>query len=111
MKKLYDQGLLRFDHWLCLRQGKHDRHGLRRRILAEISPEDYARSRHEAPRNLWRSLRTPLFVLLMILIAGLSWAAGGSMKALSAVLVGTVALLGQIMQLINFARGAGTPKS
>jgi hypothetical protein len=47
----------------------------------------------------------------MILIAGLSWAAGGSMKALSAVLVGTVALLGQIMQLINFARGAGTPKS
>jgi hypothetical protein len=38
------------------------------------------------------------------LIAWLSWAAGGSMKAISAILVATVAVLSQLAQLFNFAR-------
>jgi hypothetical protein len=68
--------------------------------------------RSTATRGVWKTIGLPLFIVLMILIAWLSWAAGGTMKALSAILLATIAFLGQISQLVSIARTgfSGTPK-
>jgi hypothetical protein len=77
-------------------------------ILRRESESDLERLQREAGDSPWRTIRGPLFIVIMVVIAWLSWAAGGSMKALMAVLVATAAFLGQIVQLVNFARGGGT---
>lgn len=69
---------------------------------------EFERQQTDAARGVWKNIRGPLFILLMVLVAWLSWAAGGSMKALSAVLVATAAFLGQIGQLVNFIRSGGS---
>jgi hypothetical protein len=85
---------------------------LKEPILHAAPGSEFAKWQRQASDSVWRTIRGPLFVVLMVLIAWLSWAAGGSMKALMAVLVATVAFLGQLLQLVNFARGNGAaPKS
>jgi hypothetical protein len=77
-------------------------------ILHAESESDFESWQREARDSPWRAIRVPLFIVIMVMIAWLSWAAGGSMKALMAVLVATAAFLGQIVQLVNFARGGAT---
>jgi hypothetical protein len=66
-----------------------------------------------AGKSPWRSAGPVAFIILMIVIAWLSWAAGGTMKALSAILLATVAFLGQVGQLLTIARSGflNAPKS
>jgi hypothetical protein len=65
-----------------------------------------------ATKGTWKTVGPPLFIVLMVVIAWLSWSAGGTMKAVSAILLATVAFLGQMSQLIAMVRSGfmGTPK-
>jgi hypothetical protein len=74
-------------------------------LIRSVAVETHMDSVHNnAIRSPWRSIGPVVFILVMIVIAWLSWAAGGTMKALSAILLATVAFLGQIGQLVNIAR-------
>jgi hypothetical protein len=77
-------------------------------ILHAERDSDFLKWQRDAGDSTWRTIRGPLFIVIMVVIAWLSWAAGGSMKALMAILVATAAFLGQIVQLVNFARGSST---
>lgn len=97
------EGLIRLDPWPVLASPD-----LKDSILHAESESDFERWQREAGDSAWRTIRGPLFIVIMVVIAWLSWTAGGSMKALMAVLVATAAFFGQIAQLVNFARG-GAP--
>jgi hypothetical protein len=79
-----------------------------RSVDTKAFSEELART---ADKGTWRRIGPPLFVLLMVLIAWLSWAQGGVLKALSAIVIATGAFLGQIMQLLSLARTGFAPKS
>ena len=103
LEKPMREGLIRLDPWPVLASPD-----LKDSILHAESESDFERWQREAGDSPWRTIRGPLFIVIMVVIAWLSWTAGGSMKALMAVLVATAAFLGQIVQLVNFARGGAT---
>ena len=103
MEHLLAAGLIQLDPWPELRWPE-----LRPVVLASESAGEFARWQRDASKGAWRTVRVPLFVLLMVLVAWLTWAAGGSMKAMYAILLASVAFLGQLAQLFNFARTGGT---
>jgi len=82
-------------------------------LIRAAAVETHMDSVHSAAgKSPWRTIGPVVFIILMMVIAWLSWAAGGTMKALSAILLATVAFLGQIGQLVNIARAGflGAPK-
>jgi hypothetical protein len=103
LEKPLSADLIKLDHWPEPRTDD-----LKERILHAERESDFKDWQRAAGNSPWRTIRGPLFIVLMVVIAWLSWAAGGSMKALLAILVATGAFLGQIVQLVNFARGGGT---
>jgi hypothetical protein len=73
-------------------------------VLRAQSRSDFAELQNKATRSAWKTAGPIVFIVLMVFIAWLSWTAGGVMKAVSAILLATVAFLGQIAQLIAMAR-------
>ncbi len=106
VKDLLAQNFIRLNPWPVLANDDFKEY-----ILQAHTPAEYGQWQHEAAKGLWRTVRIPLFIFLMIVIAWLSWAAGGSMKAISAILAATVAFIGQLAQLLNFARGNASSSS
>ena len=105
---LSHKGLIRIDRYPRLARPELEP------LIRAAAVETHMDSVHSgAAKSPWRSMGPVVFILLMIVIAWLSWAAGGTMKALSAILLATVAFLGQIGQLVNIARSGflGGPKS
>jgi hypothetical protein len=78
---------------------------LRKLVLNAEPATAFADLQNRASKGAWKIIGPALFIGLMIMVAWLSWAAGGIMKAVSAILLATVAFLGQIAQLIALARG------
>jgi hypothetical protein len=109
VKKLLEKGLVKLDPWPKLSWDESEA----RLVLGAEKPDDFQAWEKAAAKGAWQTIRPVLFIVLMVLIAWLSWAAGGSMKALSAILLATGAFLAQLSQLVNFVRGGfgGTPKS
>jgi hypothetical protein len=106
IQTLLDSQLIRLNPWPTLRWEE-----LKPLILRAQSAAEFEQWQRDARRGTWKTVRIPLFILLMVIIAWFSWAAGGSMKALSAILAAAIALLTQLVQLFNFARGSGAQKS
>jgi hypothetical protein len=104
---LLKRDLIRIDPYPRLRSAE-----IGRFIRCVETNAHFEELRSTATRGVWKTIGLPLFIVLMILIAWLSWAAGGTMKALSAILLATIAFLGQISQLVSIARSgfSGTPK-
>jgi hypothetical protein len=107
--ELLERRLVHLDPWPKVRWPKK----VEPLILHAQTTDEFHAWERNATRGLWRTLRPILFIALMVLIAVLSWAAGGSMRALSAILVATAAFLGQLSQLAGFIRGglSSPPKS
>jgi len=101
--RLFAEGLIHLAPWPALRWPE-----LEQLILRSETAREFAQWQKDAAKGVWKTIRVPLFIFLMVLIAWLSWAAGGSMKAISAILLAAVALLSQLTQLFNFAR-TGVP--
>jgi hypothetical protein len=76
---------------------------------AETS-RDFAEWQRAASQSVWRSVRTPLLIVLVLVVGWLVWTAGDYVQAFSAVLVAAIALLGQLGQVMNLVRGAGQGK-
>lgn len=60
-------------------------------------------------KSAWKAIRLPLLISLIAFVLWIAWSAGSTLEILSAVLGGTVALLGQITQIFNFGRSAAAP--
>jgi hypothetical protein len=81
-----------------------------REIIKAVKPADLSAWQRAATTSTWRTVRTPLFVVLAALVGWLTWSAGGSMKIVSTILVGGIAFLGQLLQLFSLARSPTSAK-
>jgi len=78
---------------------------LRRFILGAETRQLFERWSQDAQTGIWQTLRVPLFVVLMLLVAWMAYSAGDVFKAASAVLAGTLGFLGQAVRAMSFVRG------
>ncbi|HZF16423.1 MAG TPA: hypothetical protein VE046_10810 [Steroidobacteraceae bacterium] len=84
---------------------------LQRFVRAAEPAELFAKWQHEASRSLWTSLKVPVFVVLMVIVAWLNWTMGEQFRAVSAVFIGTIAFLSQLVQFVGLSRGVATDPS
>jgi uncharacterized protein involved in cysteine biosynthesis len=71
---------------------------------------DFATWQDEASKSVWNSIRTPLLILLLIVVGLFLWLSSTSMQIVMTVLAGLATLLGYLGQAQNFIRGSGGPK-
>jgi hypothetical protein len=77
-------------------------------ILTAETADEFRQWQREASRSGWKTIRNVLasVVLLMVLagVAWFSWAAGDTLKIVSAVMIAALAFVGQISQALNLVR-------
>ena len=65
-----------------------------------------------ASASTWNSIRTPLLLVVIVIVGVLMWIAGSTMQILSATLAGMATLFGYVTQVTNlFKKSADTPRS
>jgi hypothetical protein len=78
-----------------------------RRFVLNAEPQwrfdEWSRVAAEGP---WQSLRMPLFIVLMLVIAWIAYSAGETFQAMSAVLVGVLGFVGQVLRAVGYVRGS-----
>jgi hypothetical protein len=84
--------------------------GFGRFVRTAETRRDFTEWQREASQSAWRSVKTPLLIVLVILVGWLIWTAGDYVQAFSAILVAAVALLGQFGQVVNLVRGSVSQK-
>lgn len=75
--------------------------------------KDLSDWQRDASRTTWKTLRTSvltsLLLLLLVVVVWFSWAAGDTLKVVSAVLLAAVGFMGNLGNMLNFMRGTGAP--
>jgi hypothetical protein len=97
--RLMDGGWISLQPWPRLSNER-----IKRLVLDAQRPAEFASWQSEAGRGMWKTIRLPLFILLMLVVAWLNWTSGAVVRGLTAVLFATVASLGPVAQIISLAR-------
>jgi hypothetical protein len=105
-ERLMRAGLVALDPWPRLTDA-----GFGRFVRTAETRHDFTEWQREASQGAWKSVKTPLLIVLLIVVGWLIWTAGDYVQAFSAILVAAVALLGQAGQVVNLVRGSVTQKS
>lgn len=63
----------------------------------------------EASEGVWQSLRAPLLIVLLLLVAWLAYSSGDMMQAVVALVGSSIASLSTLMRAFSFAKGAAGP--
>ncbi len=77
-------------------------------ILHSEEPGRFEMWQTEASEGIWQTLRFPIFIIFMLLIAWLAYSAGDVFETLAAILASTLGFFATIVRAIGFARGADT---
>ena len=105
IKRLAQKGLIKFDPWPKIADDSF-------KAFVETAEDqaDFATWQSEASKSVWNSIRTPLLILLLIVVGLFLWLSSTSMQIVMTVLAGLATLLGYLGQAQNFIRGGGGPK-
>ncbi|MGQ0503147.1 MAG: hypothetical protein ACT4P0_11170 [Panacagrimonas sp.] len=79
---------------------------LRRFVLEAEAPSVFAEWQEDAAQGAWQSLRGPLVLVILLLVAWLSYSAGQVFAALAAVLTSTLSFAGNIFSAVNLLKGS-----
>jgi hypothetical protein len=104
-ERLIRGGLVALDPWPRLTDA-----GFGRYIRTAETRHDFSEWQREASQGAWKRVKTPLLLVLLIVVGWLIWTAGDYVQAFSAILVAAVALLGQVGQVMNLVRGSVAQK-
>jgi hypothetical protein len=97
--RLAKLGLIKFDPWLKIA----DR-GLE--VLANRADDkELENLLHEASASAWNSIRTPLLIVMLVVVGLLLYVSSTSMQIVTTVLAGVASLLGYVSQYQSFIRG------
>ena len=104
--RLVQAGLIKFDPWPKIVDP-----AFKQFAKTAEDEADFSTWQSEAAKSLWNSIRTPLLILLLIVVGLLLWLSNTSMQIVMTVLAGLATLLGYLGQAQNFIRGSGGSKS
>lgn len=107
IERLLHLGYLRLDPWPTIA----DR-GLA--AYARHAEDDslFEKWQRAASSNTWNRIRTPLLLVVIVLVGVLMWVAGSTMQILSATLAGMATLFGYFTQVTNlFKKGEERPRA
>lgn len=79
---------------------------LERFVLEAEAPSVFAEWQDDAAQGVWQSLRGPLVLIILLLVAWLSYSAGQVFAALAAVLTSTLSFAGNIFSAANLLKGS-----
>lgn len=99
-ERLIRAGFVTLDPWPRLSDA-----GFARFVRTAETRRDFADWQRAASQSAWHSVRAPLLILLVVMIGWLMWTAGDYVQAFSAVLIGAIALLGRLGEIVNLVRG------
>lgn len=72
----------------------------------------FAKWQQAASASTWNSIRTPLLLVVIVIVAILMWMAGSTMQILSATLAGMATLFGYVTQVTNlFKKGSESSRN
>jgi hypothetical protein len=104
-ERLIRAGLVALDPWPRLTDA-----GFGRFVRTAETRRDFTEWQRAASQGVWKNVKTPLLIVLLIVVGWLIWTAGDYVQAFSAILVAAVALLGQFGQVVNLVRGSVAQK-
>jgi hypothetical protein len=105
IKRLAQAGLIEFDPWPKIADDR-----FREYAQTAEKEEDFDAWELEASKSLWKSIRTPLLVVLLIVVGLLLWLSSSSMQIITTVLAGLASLVGYVTQTASVFRAAGGGK-
>lgn len=105
IERLIRSGLVALDPWPRLTDA-----GFGRFVRTAETRHDFTEWQREASQGAWKRVKTPLLVVLLIVVGWLIWTAGDYVQAFSAILVAAIALVGQFGQVVNLVRGSVAQK-
>lgn len=106
IERLIRAGLVTLDPW-----PRPSDSGFARYVRTAETKQDFTEWQRAASSSAWRSVKTPLLIVLLLVVGWLIWTAGDYVQTFSAILVAAVALLGQFGQVVNLVRGSVGQKS
>jgi len=101
IERLIRVGLITLDPWPRLTD-----QGFARFVRTAETRQDFTEWQRAASQSAWRSVKTPLLIVLLLVVGWLIWTAGDYVQTFSAILVAALALLGQFGQAVNLVRGS-----
>jgi hypothetical protein len=102
IEKLLYLGYLKLDPWAKISDrglAAYARHAEKDSLFDEWQ--------RAASASTWNSIRTPLLLLVMVVVGVLMWVAGTTMQILSATLAGMATLFGYVTQVTNLFKKSG----
>ena len=75
-------------------------------VLRAEMPGKFEEWANEAAEGIWQTIRTPLLLVVFLMIAWLAYSAGDVFQALAAILVSTLTFFGQLMRAVGYTRGS-----
>jgi hypothetical protein len=105
IKRLAQAGLIEFDPWPKIADDR-----FREYAQTAEKEEDFDAWELEASKSLWKSIRTPLLVVLLIVVGLLLWLSSSSMQIITTVLAGLASLVGYVTQTASVFRAASGGK-
>jgi len=105
IKKLAHERLIKFDPWPKIADDS-----FKEFVETAEDQADFATWQSEASKSVWNNIRTPLLILLLVVIGVLLWVSSTSMQIVMTVLAGVATLLGYLGQAQSFIRGSGGAK-
>lgn len=76
-------------------------------VLTAEPPQNFENWVDEASQGTWQTIRMPLLIMLLLVIAWIAYSADELFQALSAVLASTIVFVGRLLQAGGMLRGTG----
>jgi hypothetical protein len=105
IKRLAEAGLIQFDPWPRIADDR-----FRDYAQTAEKEEDFDAWELQASKSVWKSIRTPLLVVLLIVVGLLLWLSSSSMQIITTVLAGLASLVGYVTQTASVFRAASGGK-
>jgi hypothetical protein len=103
--RLAKLGLIKFDPWLQIADRGLD-------VLADrADDQELENLLRGASASAWNSIRTPLLIVMLVVVGLLLYVSSTSMQIVTTVLAGVASLLGYVSQYQSFIRGSGGAKA
>jgi len=103
IERLAEARLIRFDPWPKIAD-----EGLRQYAETQgWEDEDFQKAQQEASHSIWNSIRTPLLVVVLIVVGILLYVSSTTMQIVTTVFAGLASLLTYVSQAQNFLRQSG----
>jgi hypothetical protein len=105
IRGLAEAGIIVFDPWPRIADP-----GFAAYALTAEKEEDFDAWELIASKNLWNSIRTPLLIVLLVVVGLLLWLSSSSMQIITTVLAGLASLVGYVTQTASVFRAVGAAK-